>query len=87
MKINRNFVLRKIRNEYFLVPYRKNNISSDVIFLNNTCGVIFENAEKCIDKNILAEYVAEYFNVNNDADAKEQINEFIEYTINIGLIK
>ena len=87
MIINKNFILRKIREEYFLVPFRKNNISSDVIFLNYTGGIIFENAEKCINKNVLIKYVSEYFCIENDAEAIKEIKKFIEEAINSELLQ
>lgn len=79
--------MRKIKDEYFLIPFRANIISSEVIFLNQTGGIIFGNAEKCIDQITLTEYVAEYFDVVNDKEATKQISEFIKVVIDNELLQ
>nr|WP_294669024.1 hypothetical protein [uncultured Blautia sp.] len=86
MKINDNFVMRKVREEFFLVPYKKNEISSDVIFLNSVGSQVFRLASECLNASILTENVAELFQVQQDEEAKGEIREFIDQMLILGLL-
>lgn len=87
MKINNCFVLRKIKEENFLVPYRKNCVSRDVIYLNRVGNEIFGQAPGCLNMAVLLDNVAETFGVQDDAEARTQIKEFIEQAMSIGLLE
>lgn len=86
MKVNENFVLRKIKEEYFLVHFKANEISRDVIFLNSVGAQVFQMAPDCLNVSLLTENVAEVFQVENDGDAKRMIRDFIDEMLTIGLL-
>lgn len=86
MKINECFVLRKIKEENFLVPYKANGISRDVIYLNEVGAEVFKMASGCLDTSVLLDNVAETFGVQDDPEAKKQIGDFIDQVVSIGLL-
>lgn len=86
MKVNECFILRKIKDDYFLVPFRKNIISREVIYLNNVGAQIFLLSDQCLTPKILADNVAELFGVKHDNEAKKMINDFISQMLEMGLL-
>ena len=86
MRINNNFVLRRIQNEYFLVPFHKNTISSETIFLNQTGGYIFEEANCCFDRAVLIHNTVLHYGIEHDAEAVEAVTQFIDHLIQTGLL-
>lgn len=86
ISLNQNFVFRKVYNVYFLVPIKKNNISNDTIFLNETAALIIKLCEQSQDVHTLATNVFSNF---VDADADEVIPDlesYIQELINEGLL-
>lgn len=78
MKINPAFVLRKIHHVFLLVPVRKNSISKDVIALNATAAVIFQQCEKAETANKLAEILAEHFLDISKEEAVVKLEPYIK---------
>lgn len=76
MKINPAFVFRKVYDVNLLVPVRKNAISSDVISLNDTAALIFEDCEKSDSEQELAELLADRF---VDVSREEVISMLVPY--------
>lgn len=65
LKLNENFVLRKLFDVYLLVPIRRNSITKDAITMNKTAAMIFEEASKTNDVVELAELVLSHFCVED----------------------
>lgn len=74
MKINEKFVLRNICGKSLLVPICKNNITQNVICLNLTSAMIFENCSKFDSVERLGKYIA-----SNFSDSKAILADLEEY--------
>lgn len=86
MRLNNNFVLRRIKEEYFLVPFHQNPISAETIFLNQTGGYIFEEAKYCCDRDVLIHNTVLHYGIANDAEAVEAVTQFVDQLIQMGLL-
>jgi len=84
MRINRNFVLRKIYGHYLLVPIRRNEIIMDVISLNNTAGFVFENCIKDGNREDIIRNFTERFIC--DQSQITVINKYIDDLVEKGLL-
>ena len=80
MELNEKFVLRNIYGKSLLVPICKNNITQNVISLNLTSSMIFENCSKFDSAVELGKYIASKFSSNEEilADLEEYIDMLIK---------
>lgn len=74
--LNNDFVYRKIHEVNLLIPIKKNIISDDTIFLNETAALIFQLCNRAKNAHTLALLIFEKF---IDADREEVLPELESY--------
>lgn len=91
LSLNSNFVFRNIYGVKLLVPKKRNEISNDVIFLNDTAAMIIEACCKWESSQIndMDKMVNELANRFVDGDKEtiiKDIREYIQGLISIKLL-
>lgn len=86
ISLNENFVYRKVYNVYFLVPVKRNNVSNDTIFLNETAALIFKLCEQVEDVHALAVQVFSNFIDANVDEVIPELESYIQELIYEGLL-
>lgn len=83
MKINNNFVLRKIADDFVLVPIGKSSVDfGGLIMLNESGALLWEHIEKDndISKDALAEVLCREYDVDRET-AFADTEQFIKYMV------
>lgn len=86
MRLNENFVLRKIYDVYLLIPVKKNFISNDAVALNKTSALIFKECSKFNNIPELVENLTKLFEVDNRTTVETELELYVKEMINQGLI-
>lgn len=86
LSLNDCFVFRKIFNVHLLVPVRKNDISADVLFLNETATLIIDECTGADNAHDLALTVAEKFTDVEKDDVAPELESYIEELIHSGIL-
>lgn len=81
---NDAFVLRNIRNIYFLVPTKTNNVGQNIYNLNQLAVTIWNEIENYSDLNSLVKGVVTKYELSN---VEEEVRSFINNIAQIGLMK
>ena len=85
MKTNKDFVLRKIADEYIIVPTGKaSQIFNGMITVNDVAAFIWENIDDSKDKNEIVNKVLKEFDVD-EKNAREDVYGFISDLLKIGM--
>ena len=87
LNINSAFVLRRIHNVSFLIPIRKNSISTEAIYLNNTAALIFELCNLAESSDELARIVAKRFIDIDEITATNKLKPHIDSFLKNGLLE
>lgn len=87
IQINPAFVLRTIYNVKFLIPVRKNTITTEAIHLNNTAALIFELCSLAKSPEELASIVAKQFVDIDEVTAKNRLLPYIISYIEQGILE
>ncbi len=78
MKINNNFMLKKVAGEYMIIPTGNNNVNFSKIFnINETGAFIFEKLKDGKNKEDILELMSKEYNASKDI-LKNDIEEFID---------
>jgi len=78
MKINNNFMLKKVAGEYMIIPTGNNNVNFSKIFnINETGAFIFEKLKDGKNKEEILELMSKEYNASKDI-LKNDIEEFID---------
>ena len=78
MKINNNFMLKKVAGEYMIIPTGNNNVNFSKIFnINETGAFIFEKLKDGKNKEEVLELMSKEYNASKDV-LKNDIDEFID---------
>ena len=78
MKINNNFMLKKVAGEYMIIPTGNNNVNFSKIFnINETGAFIFEKLKDGKNKEEVLELMSKEYNASKDV-LKNDIEEFID---------
>lgn len=78
--LNNDFVYREIHGVHLLIPVKKNAISDETIFLNETAALIFQLCSHAKNGHMLALQILEKF---TDADKEEVLPELEDYIQNL----
>lgn len=86
MKINKDFMLRKIADEYIIVPTGKaSQIFNGMITVNEVAAFIWENVDECETiENIVSKLLSE-FDIDED-NARQDVEGFTSELIKIGMV-
>jgi len=77
MKIKEDFILRKIVDDYVVVPVGAQTVNfNGMITLNETGAFLFENMQKEISKEELIDKMMEEYDVDKDR-ASSDIDKFV----------
>ena len=77
MKINNNFMLKKVAGEYMIIPTGNNNVNFSKIFnINETGAFIFENLKAGKNEEEVLELMKKEYNASEET-LKNDIEEFI----------
>ena len=82
---NSAFVLRHIDTVNLLVACKKNTLNQNLIFLNATATAIWMEANN-IEKDKLLNILASKFHLNSKSIQMKEIENFIDYLININVL-
>jgi hypothetical protein len=86
MLLTKDFVLRKIGDEFLLIPLGKRLVStSKIIVLNSTSSYIIEQLRETCDYNDLLDLILNKFDVEPEI-AKTDLKRFLYEAHQIGLI-
>ena len=85
MKINKDFMLRKIADEYIIVPTGKaSQIFNGMITVNDVAAFIWENVDECeTTENIVSKVLSE-FDIDEDT-ARQDVEGFTYMLIQVGM--
>ena len=86
VKINKDFMLRKIADEYIIVPTGKaSQIFNGMITVNEVAAFIWENVDECETiENIVSKLLSE-FDIDED-NARQDVEGFTSELIKIGMV-
>lgn len=87
LHINSAFCLRKIYGISFLIPFRKNNITTEAIYLNPTAALIFDLCNLAKSSDELAKIVAKKFVDIDEMTAMNKLKPHIDSYIKQGLLE
>lgn len=87
LHINSAFCLRKIYGVSFLIPFMKNSITTQAIYLNATAELIFELCVFAKSSDELAKMVAKRFIDIDEIAAINKLKPYIDSYINQGLLE
>lgn len=86
LSLNDCFVFRKIFNVHLLVPIKRNSISSDVLFLNETAALIIDECSNADTAHDLALSVSEKFVDVEKDDVVPELESYINELISSGIL-
>ena len=86
LTLNNDFVYREIFGVRLLFPVRRNNISNDVLSLNETAGSIFEECSQSRNSHDLAMLLCEKFIDVDKEKVYAELKAYTEKLISIGLL-
>lgn len=86
MKINREFIKRKIAGEFILVPIGNTALAfNGLITINELGKFIWENLESSKDEEELLHKILEEYEVE-EKEAKEDLDEFLDKLRQVDII-
>jgi hypothetical protein len=85
MLVAEDFVLREIHGRNLLIPFRRNNISPDPIFLNSVGAEIWKRAPGALSQEALVDEVVALYELTDREDIAS-VEEFVEQMTSMGLI-
>jgi hypothetical protein len=85
MLIAEDFVLREIQGRNLLIPFRRNDISADPIFLNSVGAEIWKRAPDALSQAALVDEVVALYELTDTEDIAS-VGAFVEQMASIGLI-
>ena len=86
VKINKDFMLRKIADEYIIVPTGKaSQIFNGMITVNEVAAFIWENIDDCGSTEDIISKVLSEFDIDEDT-ARQDVEGFTSELIKIGMI-
>lgn len=86
VKINKDFMLRKIADEYIIVPTGKaSQIFNGMITVNEVAAFIWENVDDCGSTEKIISKVLSEFDIDEDT-ARQDVEGFTSELIKIGMI-
>lgn len=86
IKLNRIFVHRRIINKHLLVPIVKNDISNDVLHLNEVAALIITECEGKSNIDELAGVLSKKFVDDDIEKISTELKEYIQELLNIGIL-
>ncbi|MGN1032668.1 MAG: PqqD family protein [Intestinibacter sp.] len=87
MKINKNFMLRKIAGENLIVATGEaSQIFNGMITLNDVATYIWENVDECGTVDMLVEKILTEFDIDEET-ARRDVIGFTSELIKIGMIE
>lgn len=86
IKLNRIFVYRQIINKHLLVPIVRNDISNDVLHLNEVAALIITECEGKSNIDELAEALSKKFVDDDIKKNSTELKEYIQELLNIGIL-
>lgn len=84
---NSAFLLRKIYDVSFLIPFRKNSITTEAIYLNPTAFLIFDLCNLAKSSDELAKIIAKKFIDIDEVTAANKLKPYIDSYIEQGLLE
>lgn len=87
LRINSAFLLRKIYGISFLIPFRKNRITTEAIYLNSTTALIFDSCTRAKSSDELAKMIAKKFIDIDEVTATNKLKPYIDSYIEQGLLE
>lgn len=85
MKINTNFIYRQIDNVHFLIPIKRNNITNNIVKINEISAVIWKMIMAENEIKDIIKYIAEQYD-EDIKDISEDVNCFVDDMVKVGLI-
>ena len=86
VKINKDFILRKIADEYIIVPTGKaSQIFNGMITVNEVAAFIWENIDGCDNTESIVSKILSEFDIDEEI-ARQDVEGFTSELIKIGMI-
>ena len=87
MKISENFILKKIMDDFIVVPVGSELVDFNaLITLNETGAFLWESLKRDITEDELVDKLCAEYDVGNDV-ARADVNEFIKKLVASGVLK
>lgn len=86
MKINNAFVLREVYGTYLLVPVCSNQISNNIISLNQTGAYIVKSCVNFTNKADLLLHLEQVYNINASEEITAGLVGFLEQLMEMKII-
>lgn len=86
IKLNHVFVHRQIINKHLLVPIVKNDISNDVLYLNEVAALIIEECKEKNDIDELVGLISKRFVDDDIEKISMELRDYIQELLNSGIL-
>lgn len=87
VKISENFILKKIMDDYIVVPVGSELVDFNaLITLNETGAFLWDSMQTDIEKDELVSKLCKEYDVDT-ATATEDVSEFIDKLVTAGVLK